>query len=84
MSARAARRQIASQIFVVVCGIATLIALFALGLILYSLLKQGIGGLNLAVFTQDTPGPDSIGGLCPITLACRFPWITPRVAKNLA
>lgn len=63
MSARAARRQIASQIFVVVCGIATLIALFALGLILYSLLKQGIGGLNLAVFTQDTPGPDSIGGL---------------------
>lgn len=63
MSARAARRQIASQIFVVVCGIATLIALFALGLILYSLLKQGIGGLNLAVFTQDTPGPDSVGGL---------------------
>ncbi len=63
MSARAARRQIASQVFVVVCGIATLIALFALGLILYSLLKQGIGGLNLAVFTQDTPGPDSVGGL---------------------
>jgi phosphate transport system permease protein len=63
MSARAARRQIASQIFVVVCGFATLIALFALGLILYSLLKQGLGGLNLAVFTQDTPGPDSVGGL---------------------
>lgn len=63
MSARAVRRQIASQIFVVVCGIATLIALFALGLILYSLLKQGLGGLNLAVFTQDTPGPDSAGGL---------------------
>lgn len=63
MSPRALRRQIASQVFVVVCGIATLIALFALGLILYSLLKQGIGGLNLAVFTQDTPGPDSAGGL---------------------
>jgi phosphate transport system permease protein len=63
MSARTVRRQIASQIFVVVCGLATLIALFALGLILYSLLKQGLGGLNLAVFTQDTPGPDSVGGL---------------------
>ncbi len=63
MSPRALRRQIASQVFVVVCGIATLIALVALGLILYSLLKQGIGGLNLAVFTQDTPGPDSAGGL---------------------
>jgi phosphate transport system permease protein len=63
MSPRALRRQIASKVFVVVCGIATLIALFALGLILYSLIKQGIGGLNLAVFAQDTPGPDSVGGL---------------------
>ncbi|MHB8886399.1 MAG: phosphate ABC transporter permease PstA [Methylovirgula sp.] len=32
-------------------------------LILFSLLQQGIGGLSLAVFTQNTPPPGSAGGL---------------------
>ncbi len=41
----------------------TLIALIALGAILYSLLKQGLGGLNMQVFTLDTPAPGSPGGL---------------------
>ncbi len=63
MSARLIRRKLASQIFMVVCGIATLIALTALVLILYTLVTRGIGGLNLEIFTQDTPAPGSPGGL---------------------
>lgn len=63
MSDRLLRRKIASQAFTVICGIATLIALIALGLILWSLLKQGMGGMNLDVFLKDMPAPDSVGGL---------------------
>ena len=60
---RALRRKIANSIFVGLCMVATAIALMALGLILWSLLKQGIGGMNLQIFTMDTPAPDSEGGL---------------------
>jgi phosphate transport system permease protein len=63
MSARSARRKAANTIFVSLCVIATAIALFALGLILWSLFTQGIGGMNLKIFTENTPAPDSEGGL---------------------
>lgn len=62
-TARAARRKVVSAIFTGLCAVATLIALVALFLILYSLFKQGIGGMNLDIFTMDTPAPDSEGGL---------------------
>ncbi|MGZ3306646.1 MAG: phosphate ABC transporter permease PstA [Asticcacaulis sp.] len=62
-SGRAARRKIVSFLFTVACGVATVIALIALFVILWSLFKQGIGGMNLAIFTMDTPAPDSEGGL---------------------
>ena len=62
-SAKAARRKLASYVFTALCGLATLIAIAALFLILYSLFKQGIGGMNLNIFTLDTPAPDSDGGL---------------------
>jgi phosphate transport system permease protein len=58
-----ARRKAANVAFVALCWIATAVALAALAAILFSLFKQGIGGVNLKVFTMDTPAPDSVGGL---------------------
>lgn len=63
MSLRRLRRQVFNGVFVVATGAATLIALSALALILYSLFKQGLGGLDVAVFTKSTPAPGSPGGL---------------------
>ena len=60
---RRSRRSAANAIFIGAYMLATGIALAALGLIMYSLLTQGIGGLNLAIFTMDTPAPGSMGGL---------------------
>ena len=56
-------RKSANGMFVAFCALATFLALGALVAILWSLASQGIGGLNLAVFTQDTPAPGSPGGL---------------------
>jgi phosphate transport system permease protein len=44
-------------------GVATLIGLAFLAAILWTLLKNGLGGMSGAVFTQDTPPPGSSGGL---------------------
>ena len=60
---RAAGRRIVNGVFVVACGIATLIALGALVLIFWSLVSQGLGGLDTAVFTMTQPAPGSPGGL---------------------
>jgi phosphate transport system permease protein len=60
---RRARRTAANAVFFVGCSLATLIALAALGMIMASLLQQGLGGLNLDVFTRVTPAPGSQGGL---------------------
>jgi phosphate transport system permease protein len=58
-----ARRKATNALFVGVCWLATLIALGALFAILFSLLKEGVGGMNLKIFTLDTPAPGSDGGL---------------------
>jgi phosphate transport system permease protein len=63
MSARSARRRAANAVFVGATALATLIALAALLLILWSLVSQGMGGLSGAIFTQDQPAPGSPGGL---------------------
>ena len=60
---RAARRRLWNMIFVGGTALATLIALGALLLILWSLLSQGLAGLSPAIFTQDQPAPGSPGGL---------------------
>ena len=60
---RRSRRRVANAVFVGLCGLATLLALIALGLIMYSLVKQGVAGLNLDIFTKSTPAPGSPGGL---------------------
>jgi phosphate transport system permease protein len=62
-SARIVRRRVADLAFSAFCVTVTVIALTALAAILWSLLSQGLGGLNLAVFTESTPAPGSQGGL---------------------
>jgi phosphate transport system permease protein len=61
-SPRLARRA-AEYAFLGFCWAATAVALIALAAILWSLLTQGLGGLNLKVFTMSTPAPGSEGGL---------------------
>jgi phosphate transport system permease protein len=60
---RALRRKIANSVFVGLCGFATFVALGALVLILWSLVKEGIGGLDAHIFTMSQPAPGSVGGL---------------------
>ena len=62
-SGRSLARKAGNVLFVAFCGVATIIALVALTAIMASLLKQGLGGLNLDVFTKSTPAPGSTGGL---------------------
>lgn len=58
-----ARRKAANLVFVTFCWIAATIAMAALAAILLALLKEGIAGLNLQIFTMDTPAAGSMGGL---------------------
>jgi phosphate transport system permease protein len=62
-SGKIARRRIADVAFKAFCILVTGLALTALAAILWSLLSQGIGGLNLDIFTMSTPAPGSRGGL---------------------
>lgn len=57
------RRTVLNAVFVAACGLATLVALAALGMIMTSLVRQGLAGMNLDVFTLSTPAPGSKGGL---------------------
>lgn len=60
---RVARRRATNLAFSGFCVGVTGVALIFLAAILWSLLSQGIGGLNLDVFTLSTPAPGSKGGL---------------------
>jgi phosphate transport system permease protein len=60
---RIARRRVTNLVFSGFCIAVTAIALIFLAAILWSLLSQGIGGLNLDVFIKSTPAPGSQGGL---------------------
>ncbi len=62
-SLRRVRRTIVDGAFTGFCWFVTGVALFALGLILWSLATQGIGGLNLNAFTMPTEPSGSPGGL---------------------
>ncbi|HXA39409.1 MAG TPA: phosphate ABC transporter permease PstA [Phenylobacterium sp.] len=57
------RRRVGDLAFKAFCWVVTALALVALAAILWSLLAQGFGGLNLEVFTKSTPAPGSPGGL---------------------
>lgn len=60
---RDTRRKIINLIFVGLATGATAFAVGALLLILYSLVINGLGGINFAVFTMDQPPPGEVGGL---------------------
>jgi phosphate transport system permease protein len=60
---RAARRRAFNTVFVILCGIATALALSALVMILWTLLSKGLGGIDGMIFTHDQPAPGSVGGL---------------------
>ena len=60
---RAARRRAFNGVFVVLCSFATLVALSALVMILWTLLSKGLGGIDGMIFTRDQPAPGSPGGL---------------------
>ncbi|HEY5411983.1 MAG TPA: phosphate ABC transporter permease PstA [Caulobacteraceae bacterium] len=62
-SALALRRKGANAVFVAFCAVMTFLALGLLVMILYSLLKNGLGGLDSKVFTMTTPPPGEAGGL---------------------
>jgi phosphate transport system permease protein len=62
-SLRRTRRTVGNGVFVAFCCAVTLVALAALGFIMWSLMSQGLGGLNLHVFTMSTPAAGSPGGL---------------------
>jgi len=62
-SFRVRSRKASNAVFLAFCCLVTLIALGFLAAIMWSLVSQGLGGLNLAVFTRSTPAPGSPGGL---------------------
>ena len=63
MMSRIQRRKIASTVALGLSGGATLIGLIFLGAILWTLLSNGLSGLSLSLFTENTPPPGSAGGL---------------------
>ncbi|MBS0581049.1 MAG: phosphate ABC transporter permease PstA [Proteobacteria bacterium] len=63
MSSRRTLRKLTNVVALVLSGIATAIGLFFLAAILWTLVKNGVAGLSVALFTQMTPPPGSAGGL---------------------
>ena len=58
-----ATRRVTNALFVGFCWLVTAIALTSLALILYSLVTQGLAGMNLDIFTKSTPAAGTPGGL---------------------
>ncbi|GAL10247.1 phosphate transport system permease protein PstA [Vibrio astriarenae] len=56
-------RLIKEYLFKGACAASAVFGLVVLVSILYTLISNGISGINLAVFTEITPGPGSEGGL---------------------
>ena len=56
-------RRIVNAIAIALACAAALFGLFFLGWILWTLVSKGIGGINWALFTQNTPPPMQEGGL---------------------
>jgi phosphate transport system permease protein len=62
MSAYSRRRKVISRIAETLCAIAVLLALLPLALILFYVIKEGIGAMNLAFFTQMPKPVGEVGG----------------------
>jgi phosphate transport system permease protein len=64
MTANLRRRKIFSAVFEVLCGLAVVVALIPLAMILFYVIKEGAGSLNLDFFTQmPKPVGESGGGM---------------------
>ncbi len=57
------RRRIGNALALVLSNVATVLGLLCLGWILWTLLAKGLGGIEVALFTRDTPPPMTAGGL---------------------
>ena len=57
------KRRIVNRIAIVLSCAAALLGLFFLAWILWTTISKGLGGINLALFTQNTPPPMQEGGL---------------------
>lgn len=62
-AAKLVRRKVGDMVFKVFCVVVTVLALGALAAILWSLVSQGLAGLNPHILTASTPAPGSPGGL---------------------
>jgi len=60
---RLQRRKLLSSLALGFASLATVIGLFFLGAILWTLVSRGLAGLSTATFTQMTPPPGNAGGL---------------------
>lgn len=58
-----ARRYLVNRIALTLSLLSAFVGLIVLGSILWTLLSQGLGAINLDIFTQMTPPPGSRGGL---------------------
>ena len=63
MAIRMTRRKAVNAVMMGLSTAAAGLGLLVLALILFHLVVKGAGALNLAVFTQDTPAPNAVGGL---------------------
>ncbi len=60
---RRAIRKLTNVLALALSGLATAIGLFFLGAILWTLLRNGVAGMSLSLFTTMTPPPGASGGL---------------------
>jgi phosphate transport system permease protein len=60
---RRAVRKFTNGLALCLSGLATVIGLFCLGAILWTLISNGLAGMSIALFTQNTPPPGSSGGI---------------------
>ena len=60
---RRAIRKFTNVLALCLSGLATVIGLFCLGAILWTLISNGVAGMSIALFTQNTPPPGGTGGI---------------------
>jgi len=56
-------RKVTNAVALGLSGFATVVGLIFLGAILWTLISNGIAGMSVALFTQNTPPPGSAGGI---------------------
>jgi phosphate transport system permease protein len=60
---RSLMRKVTNSVALGLSGLATAVGLFFLGAILWTLISNGVAGMSVALFTQNTPPPGSSGGI---------------------